>query len=40
MGFGLADDNFHAPNEKYHRTSFCGGTKRCARLHEELAKGA
>jgi len=40
MGFGLADDNLHAPNEKYNLTSFHGGTKSCAYLYEELAKGA
>ena len=40
MGFGLADDNLHAPNEKYNLTSFHGGTKSCAYLYEELAKDA
>jgi acetylornithine deacetylase/succinyl-diaminopimelate desuccinylase-like protein len=40
MGFGLADDNLHAPNEKYNLASFHGGTKSCAYLYEELAKGA
>ena len=40
MGFGLADDNLHAPNEKFNLTSFHGGTKSCAYLYEELAKGA
>jgi acetylornithine deacetylase/succinyl-diaminopimelate desuccinylase-like protein len=40
MGFGLVDDNLHAPNEKYNLSSFHGGTKSCAYLYEELAKGA
>jgi hypothetical protein len=40
MGFRLADDNLHAPNEKHNRTWFCGGTKSCACLQEELAKSA
>ena len=40
MGFALADDNLHAPNEKFNLTSFHGGTKSCAYLYEELAKGA
>ncbi len=38
MGFGLADDQIHAPNEKFSLTSFHGGTKSCAYLYEELAK--
>ena len=38
MGFGLHDDQVHAPNEKYSLTSFHGGTKSCAYLYEELAK--
>jgi acetylornithine deacetylase/succinyl-diaminopimelate desuccinylase-like protein len=40
MGFGLTDDNLHAPNEKFNLTSFHGGTKSCAYLYEELAKEA
>jgi len=40
MGFGLADDNLHAPNEKFNLSSFHGGTKSCAYLYEELAKRA
>jgi len=37
MGFGLDDDNVHAPNEKFSLTSFYGGTKSVAYLYEELA---
>ncbi len=37
MGFGLDDDNVHAPNEKFSLTSFDGGTKSVAYLYEELA---
>ncbi len=40
MGFALTDDNLHAPNEKYNLSSFHGGTRSCAYLYEELAKGA
>ncbi len=39
MGFGLHDDQVHAPNEKFSLTSFHGGTRSCAYLYEELAKG-
>ncbi len=39
MGFGLNDDNLHAPDEKFDLTSFHGGTKSVAYLYEELAKG-
>jgi acetylornithine deacetylase/succinyl-diaminopimelate desuccinylase-like protein len=39
MGFGLHDDQVHAPNEKFSLTSFHGGTKSCAYLYEELARG-
>jgi acetylornithine deacetylase/succinyl-diaminopimelate desuccinylase-like protein len=38
MGFGLHDDQVHAPNEKFSLTSFHGGTRSCAYLYEELAK--
>ncbi|MCC6349440.1 MAG: dipeptidase [Candidatus Eisenbacteria bacterium] len=38
MGFGLHDDQVHAPNEKFSLSSFHGGTKSCAYLYEELAK--
>lgn len=37
MGFGLDDDNVHAPNEKFSLSSFHGGTKSVAYLYEELA---
>ena len=39
MGFGLHDDQVHAPNEKFSLTSFHGGTRSCAYLYEELARG-
>jgi len=39
MGFGLHDDQVHAPNEKFSLTSFHGGTRSCAYLYEELAAG-
>lgn len=38
MGFGLHDDQVHAPNEKFSLTSFYGGTRSCAYLYEELAR--
>jgi acetylornithine deacetylase/succinyl-diaminopimelate desuccinylase-like protein len=38
MGFGLDDDQIHAPNEKFSLTSFHGGTRSAAYLYEELAK--
>ena len=38
MGFGLDDDNVHAPNEKFSMSSFHGGTRSVAYLYEELAK--
>jgi acetylornithine deacetylase/succinyl-diaminopimelate desuccinylase-like protein len=38
MGFGLDDDQVHAPNEKFSLSSFHGGTKSAAYLYEELAK--
>jgi acetylornithine deacetylase/succinyl-diaminopimelate desuccinylase-like protein len=40
MGFGLHDDQVHAPNEKFSLSSFHGGTRSCAYLYEELARGA
>jgi acetylornithine deacetylase/succinyl-diaminopimelate desuccinylase-like protein len=39
MGFGLDDDNVHAPNEKFSLSSFHGGTRSVAYLYEELARG-
>ncbi len=38
MGFGLQDDQVHAPNEKFSLSSFHGGTRSCAYLYEELAR--
>jgi acetylornithine deacetylase/succinyl-diaminopimelate desuccinylase-like protein len=40
MGFGLDDDNVHAPNEKFSLSSYFGGTKSVAYLYEELGKDA
>ena len=37
MGFGLDDDQVHAPNEKFSLSSFHGGTRSAAYLYEELA---
>jgi acetylornithine deacetylase/succinyl-diaminopimelate desuccinylase-like protein len=39
IGFGLDDDNVHAPNEKFSLTSYHGGTRSVAYLYEELATG-
>jgi acetylornithine deacetylase/succinyl-diaminopimelate desuccinylase-like protein len=39
MGFGLDDDQVHAPNEKFSLSSYHGGTKSVAYLYEELARG-
>ncbi len=38
MGFALADDNIHSPNEKFNLASFREGTKSVAYLYEELAR--
>jgi len=40
IGFGLDDDNVHAPNEKVSLSSYFGGTKSVAYLYEELARDA
>jgi acetylornithine deacetylase/succinyl-diaminopimelate desuccinylase-like protein len=40
MGFALHDDQVHAPNEKFSLSSFHGGTRSCAYLLEELARGS
>jgi acetylornithine deacetylase/succinyl-diaminopimelate desuccinylase-like protein len=40
IGFGLDDDQVHAPNEKFSMTSYHGGTRSVAYLYEELARGA
>ena len=34
MGFGLPDDNLHAPNEKFHITNFYRGIESIVRLLE------
>jgi acetylornithine deacetylase/succinyl-diaminopimelate desuccinylase-like protein len=36
MGFGLPDDNLHAPNEKLHLPNFFGGIEAVARYLEIL----
>ena len=38
MGFGLDDDQVHAPNEKFSLSSYFGGTKSVAFLYEELSR--
>ena len=37
MGFGLADDNLHAPNEKMHMPNFYRGIETVITFFEELA---
>ena len=39
IGFGLDDDQVHAPNEKFSLSSFYGGIHSVARLYEEIARG-
>jgi acetylornithine deacetylase/succinyl-diaminopimelate desuccinylase-like protein len=36
MGFGLPDDNLHAPNEKFHLPNFYRGIEAVARFLEIL----
>ena len=36
MGFGLPDDNLHAPNEKFHLPNFFRGIQAVARYLEIL----
>jgi acetylornithine deacetylase/succinyl-diaminopimelate desuccinylase-like protein len=38
MGFGLPDDNLHAPNEKFHLPNFYRGIETVARYLEILAR--
>ncbi len=38
MGFGLPDDNLHAPNEKFHIANFHRGIESVISFFEELAK--
>jgi acetylornithine deacetylase/succinyl-diaminopimelate desuccinylase-like protein len=40
MGFGLPDDNLHAPNEKFHLPNFYGGMEALARYLQVLGAGA
>ena len=38
MGFGLPDDNIHAPNEKFHIANFYRGIESIIVFFETLAK--
>ncbi len=38
MGFGLPDDNLHAPNEKFHLANFYRGIESVIRFWEEVGK--
>lgn len=38
MGFGLPDDNLHAPNEKYSLESFYRGMRTAAHFYQELGR--
>ncbi len=38
MGFGLPDDNLHAPNEKFELGQFFGGIDTCIAFHAALAE--
>ena len=40
MGFGLPDDNLHAPNEKFHLPNFYRGIRAVARYLEKLGEQA
>jgi acetylornithine deacetylase/succinyl-diaminopimelate desuccinylase-like protein len=40
MGFGLPDDNLHAPNEKFHLANFHRGIESIVRFLEEVGAGA
>jgi acetylornithine deacetylase/succinyl-diaminopimelate desuccinylase-like protein len=39
MGFGLPDDNLHAPNEKFHIANFHRGIESVILFFEELGRG-
>jgi acetylornithine deacetylase/succinyl-diaminopimelate desuccinylase-like protein len=38
MGFGLPDDNLHAPNEKFHLPNFYRGIETVGRYFELLGQ--
>jgi acetylornithine deacetylase/succinyl-diaminopimelate desuccinylase-like protein len=38
MGFGLPDDNLHAPNEKFHLPNFFRGIEAVGRYLELLGE--
>jgi acetylornithine deacetylase/succinyl-diaminopimelate desuccinylase-like protein len=38
MGFGLPDDNLHAPNEKFHIANFHRGIETLILFFESLAR--
>jgi acetylornithine deacetylase/succinyl-diaminopimelate desuccinylase-like protein len=39
MGFGLPDDNLHAPNEKFHLANFHRGIESIIRFLEKVGGG-
>ena len=38
MGFGLPDDNLHAPNEKFHIPNFYRGIESLIEFFDEVGK--